>query len=352
MSNLWIELMILQTMIGYSFVIANAMIGLSKIGDLNNLKSNLKLVRAHKWYGRTEIFIFYAITAQCLYMFYLHVAAKDPNLYRPSGVWAHSWFGGFLAVVLVSIKLFYAKYKKDEIYKYGHILGPIGVFGWSIAHWTSLFNFYFVVFPTFESAPIFIPLSFLWSAIIPFFIGAALFLLASLTSSMGGMKQDLKNLHGVAMILHGITFGYEGSAKELVGTPVLYKYVFPKTYEFLERYASKIGLDLEELKKYNLNEAMQIAMRKFEDIEMAEKLKVKWISENEFTIESINCSTAVVRSYMKPEELKNSICPWGILAATIANALTGKEIEIAPSEFNEIGAISKLKIVETKASNQ
>jgi len=32
----------------------------------------------------------------------------------------------------------------------------------------------------------------------------------------------------------------------------------------------------------------------------------------------------------------------------ITNALTGKDIEISPSEFNKIGARSKLKIVEKK----
>jgi len=65
-------------------------------------------------------------------------------------------------------------------------------------------------------------------------------------------------------------------------------------------------------------------------------------------VESINCSTAVVRSYMKPEELVNSICPWGILTATIVNVLTGKDIQISPSEFNKIGAKSRLKIIENK----
>ena len=40
------------------------------------------------------------------------------------------------------------------------------------------------------------------------------------------------------------------------------------------------------------------------------------------------------------------ICPWGILAATIAKALTGKDIELNPSEFNEIGALTKLKIAK------
>ncbi|NVM36665.1 MAG: hypothetical protein HWN81_13805 [Candidatus Lokiarchaeota archaeon] len=118
--------------------------------------------------------------------------------------------------------------------------------------------------------------------------------------------------------------------------------------EIEERYSKRIGLDLNELKKYNLNEALEIAMKKFTEIGMAENLKLDWISENEFTLESINCSTAIVRSYMKPEELTNSICPWGILTATIVNALTGKDIEITPSEFNKIGAKSKLKIVESK----
>jgi hypothetical protein len=155
-----------------------------------------------------------------------------------------------------------------------------------------------------------------------------------------------KSLHGVAMILHGISFGYEGSAKELVGAPVLYKYVFPKTYQFLERYAEKIGLNMEELKRKNLNEAMDMAMKKFAEIGMAEELVIDWISNNEFTIESINCSTAVVRSYMNPEELENSICPWAILAATIVNSLTGKDLEIGVSEFNKIGAKTKLRIVE------
>jgi hypothetical protein len=79
---------------------------------------------------------------------------------------------------------------------------------------------------------------------------------------------------------------------------------------------------------------------------MAEKLKIEWLSEKEFTIESINCSTAAVRSYMKSDELTNSIYSWGIVSATFVNALTGKDIKISPSEFYEIGAKSKLTIVE------
>jgi len=344
MLAIWLELMILQTMVGYCFVIANALIGLANIKDLNNLKGDIRTIKYHKIFGKIEVIIFYIITFQCLYMFAVHVQANDPLLYMPSGVWAHSWIGGFAAVVLVTMKFIIARYKKDVIYQYGKYLGPIGVLGWSLSHWTSLTNYYFV---RINYSPItlnIIPNTFLWAAIIPFLFGTCLFLFVLLKGERFASSKKRINLHGVAMILHGITFGYEGSAKELVGAPVLYKYVFPKTYQFLERYSKYIGLDLEKLKNYN--EAMQIAMQKFEDIGMAEKLKIDWISENEFSVESINCSTAVVRSYMKPSELTNSICPWGILAATIVNALTGKNIEIEPSQFNEIGAKSRLKIVE------
>lgn len=88
-------------------------------------------------------------------------------------------------------------------------------------------------------------------------------------------------------------------------------------------------------------------MKKFAEIGMAEKIKIDWISDEELIVESINCSTAVVRSYMNPEELSNSICPWGILVATIVNALTGKDIELSPSQFNKIGSTTKLKIIES-----
>ena len=93
--ELWIEFMILQTIIGYCFALANEFIGLYNIRDLNLMKGDFTIVKFHKRFGWVEIFIFYAITIQCLYMFYLHVDAADPDLYRPSGVWAHSWIGGF-----------------------------------------------------------------------------------------------------------------------------------------------------------------------------------------------------------------------------------------------------------------
>ncbi len=81
---------------------------------------------------------------------------------------------------------------------------------------------------------------------------------------------------------------------------------------------------------------------------MVEKINIEWVSDKELIVESINCSTAVVRSYMELEELTNSICPWWIVEAAIMNTLTGKDIKLSPSEFNKIGARSRLKIVEKK----
>ena len=49
---------------------------------------------------------------------------------------------------------------------------------------------------------------------------------------------------------------------------------------------------------------------------------------------------------MTKEELTNAICPWAIFAAAIANKLTGKELRMEASEFNEIGASTKLTFLE------
>ncbi len=332
--------------VGFGLAIANCFIGLSHIRNLKEL--TLLEIRAHKRFGWTAAIIFYLLSALCIYF------AVIPRL-NPSGfseffittIFWHTFLGGVIAFSLFTIKFIIARYKKDFIYEYGKIIGPIGFTGWALAYFTSNIDFYFFVNPSVGiPLPLLIP-NYLISLIISIFIGLCLLTVVKAYKFKNyGDLTKRTNLHGVAMILHGITFGYEGSAKELVGTPVLYKYVFPKTYEFLERYSKQIGLDLDELKKYNLNEALEIAMKKFTEIGMAENLKLDWISENEFTVESINCSTAIVRSYMKSEELTNSICPWGILTATIVNALTGKDIEINPSEFNKIGAKSRLKIVE------
>jgi len=342
------NLMLYLSTIGFGMALGNGFIAASRIKDLNEL--SLLEVKAHKLNGRIAVLIFYVLSAMCIYFALLPRLNPERygELYSPT-VFTHTFIGGFIAFILMTIKFYIARFKKDTIYAKGKIIGPIGEAGWALAYFTSNIDFYF--YASTSQGP-HLPLPdlmphYLISLFYSLAIGLLIFgMVKALSYKKYGEASEKSSLHGVAMILHGITFGYEGSAKDLIGTPVLYKYVFPKTYQFLERYAERIGLELDELKKHNLNEAMEIAMKKFAEIGMAEKIKIEWISDKEFTVESINCSTAVVRSYMQPDELTNSICPWGILAATIANALSGKNIEIGPSEFNKIGAKSTLKIVE------
>jgi hypothetical protein len=340
--------MLYLSTIGFGLAIANAFIGISHLRDLSEL--TLLEIKSHKRFGWVAGAIFYFLTILCI--IFAVIPRLNPSrfdeLFVDTVFW-HSLLGGLIAFILFTIKFIIARYKKDFIYKNGKIIGPIGFSGWALGYFTSNIDFFAFVNPTGGiPVPLLMP-NYIVSLILSILMG--LFLFTSVKAfkfRLYGQAGKRRNLHGVAMVLHGIAFGYEGSAKELVGTPVLYKYVFPKTYAFLERYASQIGLDLDELKKLNLNEGMEKAMLKFAEIGMAEKLQIEWISENELTIESINCSTAIVRSYMKSDELTNSICPWGILAATIVNALTGKDIEISPSEFNKIGAKSKLTIIDKK----
>jgi len=86
--------------------------------------------------------------------------------------------------------------------------------------------------------------------------------------------------------------------------------------------------------------------RRAAEIKMAEKVKINWESGTDFSVESVNCSTAKVRSVMTKDELTNAICPWAIMAASIASRITGKDVEIDASEFNQIGAKTKLHLVE------
>ena len=340
--------MLYLTTVGFGLAIANAFIGISHLKDLKEL--TLLEIKAHKRFGWVAVSIFYLLSGLCIYF------AVIPRL-NPSGfseffittIFWHTSLGGIGAFSLLTFKFIIARFKKDFIYKHGRIIGPIGFTGWALGYFTSNIDFYFFVNPSVGLPTPYLMPNYMISLLFSIFIGISLFVsVKAFKFKMYGKIGKQRDLHGVAMLLHGITFGYEGSARELVGTPVLYKYVFPKTYQFLERYAKQIGLDLDDLKRYNLNEAMEIAMHKFAEIGMAEKINIEWVSDKELIVESINCSTAVVRSYMEPEELTNSICPWGIVAATIVNALTGKDIELSPSEFNTIGARSRLKIVEKK----
>ena len=335
--------------IGFAFALHNALIGLSRIRNLNEM--SIVEIKAHKLCGRIGAGIFYLLAALCIYF------ATIPRL-NPEGledfliptIFWHTFLGGVVAFGLFTAKIIIAKWYKDEMYKYGKFLGPLlGLGGWALAYFTSNIDFYFFVNPVVGLPTPFLIPNYLISILGYILMGVAGFAIVKLYNYKTFGEASGESLHGVAMLLHGIAFGYEGSAKELVGTPVLYKYVFPKTYEFIERYAEKIGLDMEKLRDLNLNEAMRIAMKKFVEFGMAEEIKLDWIAEDEVRVESINCSTAVVRSFMKPEELENSICPWGLLAAAIINQLTGKDIKLEPSKFNEIGASTNLKIVEKKA---
>lgn len=339
------HMMLYLSTIGFSFAFHNALLGFSRIKNLKEW--SLIEIKAHKLCGRIAGIIFYILAALCIY--FATIPRLNPDrigeLFDGTVMW-HTFVGGVVAFILFTIKIYFARWKKDTIYSKGKIIGPIGVAGWGLAYFTSNIDFYFFVNPTMGLPTPEIMPTFIVSIIYSLLLGTAMYAAVKVYNYKRFGLVSKESLHGVAMILHGIAFGYEGSAKELVGAPVLYKYVFPKTYEFLNRYAERIGLDMEELQKHNLNEAMEIAMKKFAEIGMAEKLKINWVSENEFTIESVNCSTAVVRSYMKPEELSNSICPWGLLSATIIHKLTGKDIQLEPSEFNEIGAKTKLRIVD------
>lgn len=353
MGLLWAELLILQTMIGYCFVIANACIGIYNIRDLNNMKGDIVIVKAHKWIGWIESTFFYAITIQCLTMVVLSwidplvdVSSVYVNVSSTQG-W-HAMIGGIVGFSLFTFKFTIARHFKDIIYKWGQYIGPIGFVGWSIAHFTSMINFYFMVRPAMGYATIIyvLPQYFVFAVLLPIPIGIAIFL-GILVKRGGTEGTDRWSVHQIAFILHGITFGYEGAAKELLGTPALFKYVIPKSYKFLEKMMEDVlGFNLEELERMNVNEALDIFMKKSAEIGMAEKIKIKWLSDKDFIVESVNCSTAKVRSVMDPEELENAICPWAIMAAAIVNKSIGKDLEIAASEFNEIGALTKLSIKE------
>jgi hypothetical protein len=347
--ELWIELMILQSIVGYAFATANGFIGLYNIKDLNLMKGDFVIVKYHKRFGWIEISIFYLLFAQCMYMLSTHIADSDPLLLTPSGLWAHSWIGGLIATILVSFKFLIARFKKDQIYLYGKYIGPVGFLGWSLAHWTSLVNFYFVVVPHWDSLGInvnIVPISFIWAAIIPIIIGFTLFIIVLYRRGAKTKERVRFAFNQIAFLLHGVTFGYEKSAKELLGTPALFKYVVPRTYEFIERMMRMSGFDMKKLESMTLNGALKEFIKMAEKIGMAEKIKIEWESDKSFKIESVNCSTSQVRSVMTKEELTNAICPWAIFVASIANKITGKELRMEPSEFNEIGAVTKLTILE------
>lgn len=343
MSALWLELLIVQTLIGYCFVIANFSIGLYNIRDLGNMKGDLTFVKAHKWIGRIETVFFYGIAAQCITMV-IQAGITNPVFYNISGpVGLHAMIGGVLGTILFTFKAIIAYFKKDVIYKYGQFVGPIGFIGWSLPHWTNLYDYYTHAILVEPPVIGLVPTNFLFAAIIPIPIGLAIFLFV-LVRRGSKEVEGRWSIHQIAFILHGITFGYEKASKELLGTPALFKYVVPKTYQFLEKLMESFGINLKELQKMNVNDAISLFTKKAAEIGMAEKIKIKWEDDKTFTVESVNCSTSKVRSSMSKSELTNAICPWAIMAASIINKSTGKDLEMESSEFNEIGAITRLHI--------
>ncbi|NMC04205.1 MAG: hypothetical protein GYA24_03290 [Candidatus Lokiarchaeota archaeon] len=359
-----IEYLVLLAVIGYGFAIANECIGISNIKDLNQLKSQLGLARLHKIYGRVETVLFLTISAICiteplkLLAFDLPSTVppppgilQPPLIAYPTVFW-HTFIGGILPFGLFLVKVIPAFGNKDAIFKYGMVLGPIGFVAWTLAYFTSLIDYFFLVVPglpmIFTPPPLVLP-NMPWAIATSVAIGLILFLYAKTFNARATGTGITPKTHGVALILHGVSFGYETAAKELVGAPVLYKYVYPYTYKSLDKLSIFLGLDIEALKKMDVNEALELYMKKCASIGMAEQIKVKWTSADSFSVESINCSTAAVRSKIPKEEIKGSICPWALLAASLFNKLTGKDLEISASEFNEIGARTELKVKDARA---
>ena len=160
--TLWTDLLILQTIIGYCFVVANDSIGIYNIRDLNNMKGDLVFVKAHKIIGWIETIFFYAIAIQCVIMAFQMWMPSYVDL-TDTPAW-HVMIGGIGGGVLFTFKFIIARFFKDTIYKIGWLVGPIGFIGWSLAHFTSLVNYYFHVvnLPGYTITPI-IPQSFIFA---------------------------------------------------------------------------------------------------------------------------------------------------------------------------------------------
>jgi hypothetical protein len=338
------QTLIFFSIVGYCFVVANALIGSYNIRDLNRMKGDTPLVKLHRAFGLTETFLFYGISFFCILTSFDIASTGLSNLFTPITRSAHFIIGGILAFILFTPKPFIATFRKDTIYKYGKYLGPIGFIGWSLAFWTGIANFYLFLVPVYGAEFTILPPSIVEAAVIPIIVGVVLFAVALQLRTKTGKAEAVRN--EIAFILHGVTFGYEKAARDLVGAPALFKYVYPRTSQFLERLMKVTGFNMKKIEKMNLHDALEEFGKIAAKIGMADELKITWESEKVFSIESVLCSTANVRSYMTSEELANAICPWAIMAATIANKITGKEISADPSEFNEIGAKTRLRILD------
>ncbi|MBD3187742.1 hypothetical protein GF325_12980 [Candidatus Bathyarchaeota archaeon] len=358
-----VEYMVLLCILGYGFAFANLLIGISSAPDLNKLKAQLGLSKAHKLFGRVESTMFLSITIQCIMWPLILLVTEGPTLPPPVDqpvilayptVFWHVTIGGVVPLGLLFIKIVPAHGKKDMIYKFGFILGTIGFIAWSLAYFTSLVDYFHLVINPDSVVRVFHPKlvkePFLWpnlgSAISTSLLAGCVLFLGARRYSKNRANAMAPETHGVALILHAISFGYENAARELVGAPVLHKYVYPFTYKTLEKLSVFLDLDIDQLKEMPIKEALQYYVDKCVNIGMAERIKLKWESGDSLTIESINCSTAAVRSKIPKEDIAGSICPWALLAASLLHYLTGRDVKITPSEFHEIGAKTKVELLQ------
>ena len=127
----------------------------------------------------------------------------------------------------------------------------------------------------------FVPSSMIWAAILPFPIGIAMFLGVLAAHGRTGSENRF-SIHQIAFILHGITFGYEKTARDLLGSPALFQYVIPKTYAFLTKLMDVMGLEIAKLQGMNVTDAMEEFMKKAAQIGMAEKIVIHWEDSNRF----------------------------------------------------------------------
>ncbi|HME53171.1 MAG TPA: hypothetical protein VKM55_13195 [Candidatus Lokiarchaeia archaeon] len=335
---------------GYGIALANAYIGIASIRDLNGLKQQLGSVKAHKIQGRIESTLFICISTICISYPVRSLLVNDIGSFTEDPtVEFHTFLGGIIAFALFLVKVIPAYGNKDRIYKSGWILGPIGLAAWTLGYFTSLIDFFYYWVPEW-SGPIVVPQvwpNIYWAIISSVALSIILYFNARAYNFKISKPTLSPKTHGVALILHGIAFGYENATKDLVGSPVFFKYVYPYTYKSLSKLSVFLDLDLNNLKNQTVTDALELYMNRCAEIGMAEKIKINWTSEDTFTVESVNCSTSVVRSRIPPEEIKGSICPWALLSASLINMLTGKNLEIMPSEFNEIGAKTELHLKET-----
>ena len=121
----------------------------------------------------------------------------------------------------------------------------------------------------------------IWAAILPFPIGIAMFLGVLAAHGRTGSENRF-SIHQIAFILHGITFGYEKTARDLLGSPALFQYVIPKTYAFLTKLMDVMGLEIAKLQGMNVTDAMEEFMKKAAQIGMAEKIVIHWEDSRSF----------------------------------------------------------------------